>query len=528
MSEPWLPTEHGTERGGLRKRVARGLTWTLIDNWGSQLLGLGILVVLLRLLDVEDVGLVALAATFVALVQLFVDQGFGEALIQRRALTRGQIDTAFWTAVGTGSLLALLGVVAAESVAALLGEPRLGPILQALSVSILLTAFSSIQMALLRREMAFRSLAVRRLVAMAGGGVVGIALAFLGFGVWALVAQQLTQATLSVVTLWAVAPWRPGLQASWADFRSLFGFGINILGGDVLFFLGRNLDSLLIGTFLGPAALGLYAVGHRVLDASTAMLVTAARKLGFPTFARLQHDRERLRSAYARMSRAVAAVTLPGYVGLALIAEEAIVLLAGERWEGSGAVAMVLVLTGPAQALQAYSGGVLNAIGRPDVTLRYRFVTAVVNVTGFLVAVLVFQSIVAVAAAYALRAYLLSPVVLRWLERYAGIPFVENVLRLRRIAASTALMAASILLVKALMPGTIGLLVAIVIQVVVGASVYGSALLLLERGLVRDLWRFGLQAIPEPIGQRVAAMSAGPRRRVPRRLAPGADRYERD
>jgi PST family polysaccharide transporter len=502
MRDSWVPPDHATDQGGLRTRVAKGLTWTLIDNWGAQLLGLAILVVLLRLVGVEDVGLVALAAAIVGLVQLFVDQGLGDALIQRPSLTRGHIDTAFWSAVLTGAGLTLLGVLAAAPLATLVGEPRLAPIVQVLSVSLVLTSLSSVQMALLRREMAFRSLAARRLIAIGGGGVVGIAMAFLGFGAWALVGQQLTQAALSVVTLWAVSPWRPGREVSWRDFRSLFGFGANIVAGDLLFYLGRNMDSLLIGTFLGPIALGTYAVGFRFLDASTAMLVTAARKLGFPTFARLQHDRDRLRRAYTRMSRAMAAVTWPGYVGLALVAEEAIVLLAGEQWRASGAIATVLILTGPAQAVQAYSGAVLNGIGHPEVTLRYRFLTATINIAGFLVAVLVFRSVIAVAAAYALRAYLMAPVVLRWLESYADIPFRENLLRLRRIAGATALMALAVLFVKLVVPPSAGLVLILALEIAVGVIVYGGSMLLLERDLLVDLWQFALQALPARVRSR--------------------------
>jgi O-antigen/teichoic acid export membrane protein len=503
MSDPWVPTDHAADGSGLRKRVARGLTWTLIDNWGAQLLGLGILVILLRLLEVQDVGLVALAAAIVGLVQLFVDQGLGDALIQRPSLKRGHMDTAFWAAVITGSLLALLGVVAAVPVADLLGEPRLAPLMQVLSATFVLTALSSVQMALLRREMAFKSLAARRLIAIGGGGVVGIAMAYLGYGAWALVGQQVAQAAISVVTLWAVSPWRPGREVSWTDFKSLFGFGMNIVAGDVLFYLGRHLDALLVGTVLGPIALGVYAVGFRILEASTAMLATAARKLGFPTFARLQDDPDRLRRAYARMSRALAAVTLPGYVGLALVAEEAIVLAAGEAWRGSGAVATVLVLTGPAQAVQAYAGAVFNAIGHPEVTLRYRFLTAALNIVGFIVAIVVFRSVIAVAAAYALRAYVLAPVALWWLESYAGVPFRENLVRLVRIAISTGFMALAVLAVKAAMPASSGLALTLLVEIAAGIVVYLGAMLVLERPLLLDLWGFAMEAAPARLRRRL-------------------------
>jgi polysaccharide transporter, PST family len=508
-NEGWLPADHGADTGGLRTRVARGLTWTLVDNWGSQLLGLVILVILLRLLVPEEVGLVALAAAIVGVAQLLVDQGLGDALIQRPSLRRIDIDTAFWAAVVTGAVLTVGGLLLAGPLSTLVGEPRLAPIIQALSFTFLLTAFSSIQMALLRRDMRFRSLAARRLIAIGGGGAIGIAAAFLGFGAWALVAQQVSQAAISVVTLWAVSPWRPGLTASWVAFKSLLRFGANIVAGDLLFYLSRNADNLLVGTFLGSTALGFYAVGFRVLDASTAMLVTAARKLGFPTFARLQHDRDRLRRAYGRMSRILYSVTLPGYIGLALVAQEAIVVFAGAQWRASAPIAMVLVLTGPAQALQAYAGGLFNGIGRPDITLRYRLLTAVLNIAGFLVAVLIFRDALVVAIAYALRSYILAPIVLGWLQRYAGIPALENLLRLRRIAAATVLMALAVLLVKAAAAATLHPGMLLVVEIVVGAGVYLLAMLVIERELVLDVWRFARQAMPGGLGTRLFGARRG-------------------
>jgi PST family polysaccharide transporter len=239
------------------------------------------------------------------------------------------------------------------------------------------------------------------------------------------------------------------------------------------------------------------------------MLATAARKLGFPTFAKLQHDRDRLRRAYARMSRILYSVALPGYVGLALVAEEAIVLVAGERWRASGLIASVLLLTGPAQALQAYTGGLLNGIGRPDITLRYRFVTALVNIGGFVAAVVLFRSPLAVAVAYALRAYLLAPIVMRWIERYAGIPFAENLRPLRRIAGATALMAVSVLLVKAMVPRSIGASPFLGVEIIVGAAVYLVVMLVIERDLLVDLWHFARQALPDGLHRRLFGARRG-------------------
>lgn len=498
----WQPSAHGAQRGGLQGRVARGLTWTLIDTWGTQLLGLVIFVLLARLLLPVDFGLVALAAVFVAFAQLLVDQGLGDAVVQRPTLTRRQLDTAFWASMLTGLIVTVAAIVLAIPIAVLLGESRLQPIIQVLSVTFLLTALSSIQMGLLRREMSFRSLAIRKLSAVGLSGVVGVGMALSGFGVWSLVGQQITGALVSVVMLWAVTPWRPSLRFSRQDFRELFGFGIHVVGGDILNFFSRNMDNLLIGVVLGPVALGFYAVAYRILDTSQSLLVNAARKLVFPVFVRLQHDRERMRRAYSRMSRASSAMTLPGYVGLALVAQEAIVVLFGNRWIDSGPVAAVLYLIGPVLTIQAFSGALFNAVGHPEVTLRFRLVTTIVNVTGFVIAVVVFRDILAVAAFFVLRGYLLLPLNLIWMRKYGGIPIGQHILELRGVAGATVAMAAAVLLVKLLLLGHVHNAVLLMAEIVSGVAVFGVALVLLERALVADIVTVGVQAFPG--GRRVA------------------------
>ena len=526
MSDQWLPAEHGSEEGPLRQRVARGVTWTLIDSWGAQLLGLVIFAILANLLLPEDFGLVALAAVFVAFAQLLVDQGLGDALIQRPRVTRSEMDTAFWVAVVTGVLLTVIGIIAAWPIAAVLGEPRLVPIIQTLSLSFVLAALNSIQIALLRREMRFRSLAVRRIVAVGGGGAVGVAIAVVDPSPWALVGQQLASAAISVLTLWTVSPWRPGFQISRADFRSLFSFGMHVVAGDVLVFLSRNVDRLLIGAFLGPVWLGFYAVGYRVLDTTQQLLASFARRLGYPVFARLQTDVTRLRAAYARVSRATSVLILPGYIGLALVAPEAIVVLFGARWAESGLVAAVLFLIGPALTIQLFSGAVLNAVGHPEITFRIRLVTTVVNVVGFFIAVLVFADIVAVAVAYVVRGYLVMPLIIWWLSRYASITARDQLLGMRGPLLATAVMAAVVLAVKFALVPVVPPATLLLAEVAAGGIAFLVALLAVDRPLVRQLTRFALQALPggDRVARRFGFAPAGGRRRAGRRAtaAPAA------
>jgi O-antigen/teichoic acid export membrane protein len=528
-NEQWVPAEHGTEKGALQKRVARGLTWTFIDTWGGQLIALIIFAILAHLLTEVDFGLVALAVVFVSFAQLFVDQGLGDALIQKTTVTRLQIDTAFWVAVATGLLLMVVGIVLAGPIATLVGEPQLAPIITVLSINFVVVALSSVQLALLRRDMRFRSLALRRLVAVAVGGVIGVGAAFAGFGAWSLVAQQVSYGVVSVGMLWTVSPWRPGFHWSRSDFRELFGFGINIVGSDMLNFLSRNSDNLLVGAVLGAGPLGLYAVGYKILDTTQTLLVNAARKLAFPVFSRIQHDPERTRRAYGRVNRAVSVIIMPGYIGLSIVAQEAIVVLFGQKWAPSGPVAATLYLIGPVLTLQVFSGALLNSAGHPDITLRFRLVTTVVHIVGFVIAVTIFRDIVAVAAAFVIGSYLLLPLNLYLQHRYAGISVFEHLWQLRWVALCTALMAGAVFAVKFTLLGHIHPSILLAVEVLVGMVVYAAALLIFERALFREVVVVALQALPggDRIGRLMHIPVAGRRRRQ-RELAAATEAQARE
>ena len=510
MADPWLPTEHGTDNQNLQRRVARGATWTIVDNWGRQFLQLAVFTVIANLLLPEEFGLVALAMVFVMLAQLFVDQGMGDALVQRGQVGREHLDTAFWAAMLLGSLLAVAGMLLAGVIGGLLNEPGLTPLLQVLSLTFVLTAASTVPMAMLRRELRFRSLALRTLFSIAGGGVVGITLAVMGFGPWALVGQQVTAAALSVVALWLATGWRPSRRFSTQHFRELFGFGAKVVASDLLLYITRYTDNLLIGVFRTTQELGIYAVGYRILDSANSLLVGIARKITFPALSRLQHDPERSRRAYFRVTRLSATLILPAYIGLALVAPELIPLIFGAQWAESGPVAAVLFLVGPAYSFQGFGTSLLMAAGRPDVVLRFRFVNMVTTVIGFAIAVPF--GIVAMAVSFVIRGYLMVPLQLYLQRRYADIPSGEYLRRLAVPTAATLLMALAVIGVRLLLGEQLAVLPLLLLSVVTGAVVYTAAIVVMDRPLLGDVLHVASQALPGGEGAR-RRLGGGARRR---------------
>jgi O-antigen/teichoic acid export membrane protein len=410
-------------RAGLRQKASRGVAWTTVDAVGTRLITTVIFILLARLLEPAAFGLVALSLVFIALMRLLVDQGFGAAIVQRKDLTKAHLDTAFWTSVLTGLVLAGALALAAHPLSALLGQRELAPVLQALSLVVVFGAPSSTAAAVLRRGFGFRSLAYRKLASALIGGVAGLAAALTGFGVWALVVQALVQAAVSTLMLWTVTPYRPGLQLSRTHFSELFTFSNKVIGISIVNFLSKRSDDLLIGSVLGPTALGLYSVAYRLLTIMTEVLTLTIEHVAFSTFSKLQSELARLRRAYQMALRTSAAITAPAYLTMAVLAPDVIVTFFGEQWRQSIPVMQLLALGGFAQALVGSSNTLLLSVGKVKTVLHISTAIAVANVVGFLIAVRF--GILAVALAFALRAFLLAPLSIRPVIKVLGMSWAE-------------------------------------------------------------------------------------------------------
>lgn len=394
----------------LRQKAAKGVAWSAIENWGNQAIYFVLFFVLARLLPPEAFGLVSLAGVFISFMMVFADQGISDAIVQRQELEPEHLDTAFWTNLGVSALLTISSIAAAPAVSNLFHQPTLTPILSWLSLSFLSSGFSSVQQSLLRRQFAFRALAMRSLLAISLGGIVGVSMAYLGWGVWSLVGQQLVGRLVTVITLWWASAWRPGFRISTKHFKDLFSFGLKMLGSSILSFLSIRSDDFLIGYFLGPAALGYYTIAYRLLVAMTQMLSATTRQVALPIFSRLQNETEQLHQALFKATQLSSAIAFPISLGLVALAPEVVKNLFGSQWIPSIPVMQILALSGMTSAVSTLSGIVLVAIGKPDWSLKIIFLNTVANVIGFAIAVR--WGIVAVAASFVIRDYLLLPVLI--------------------------------------------------------------------------------------------------------------------
>jgi len=405
----------------LRQKAAKGIFWSVIQKWGRAAISIVTFVVLSRLLSPEAFGLVALATVFTVFIELFLDQGFGAAIVQRAEIEPEHLDTAFWINILTGLILTGGVIVCSEWIASLFKEPRLASVLRWLSISFVLSALSSTQISILQRKLAFKNLAARSLAASAVGGVVGIGMAFAGFGVWSLVGQDLATSAAGIVILWTASDWRPGLKVSKKHYKDLFSFGVSIVGNHALTVLIRRSDDLLIGYFLGPTLLGFYTIGYQLLLVIIRLVTEVTNSVAFPAFARIQNEPERMRRAFYNVTQYTSLFAFPVFIGLATIAPELVPVVFGEKWAPSIPVMQVLSLIGILQSVLFFNGSVIKASGKPSWQLGIMLLNAICSVAGFLLAVK--WGIVAVAASFVIVGYLLAPVSYIAVRRLIQIDF---------------------------------------------------------------------------------------------------------
>jgi O-antigen/teichoic acid export membrane protein len=493
--------------GDLKARSARGLLWTITEKWGVQLCSLLTLTILANLLQVGDFGLIAMAGVFLALLNLVSDQGIGVAIVQRQELDEAHLDSAFWANLALGVLLAGTAIATAGLVASFYREPRLILIIACLSARFLVQPFSVVPRALLARRLQFRETALRSLVSKSAGGIVGVILALSGWGVWSLVAQELTGVLAEAVVLWRVTSWRPHWRFSRRHWLELLGFGVRITGLSLISFLHYQVAPLLLGYLAGPVALGYYSVGFRMLQALLQMLQGMAINVALPTFSRLQSELARLRQLFYESSSLVSLVAFPIFGGIIVTAPELIAVLFGPKWATSAPVLQVLAASGFAYAMLAPSGPMLLALNKPAWSLRLSVLEAVVNLTLLLPAVQ--WGIVAVAGAHTARSYLLAPVHFYAQTRLLGTDWRVYLRGIAPSAVGALSMMGGVLLTRALLPGWLGQGATLAILVALGALVYAVVLYRTGPTLLGAMRDFAGAALRPPASQSVVDWAPG-------------------
>jgi O-antigen/teichoic acid export membrane protein len=436
-----------SEHAGLRSVLLRGVAWTMAAVLTMQVSRFVIAIVLARLLTPREYGLAAMVLVFSSLVLAFSDLSLGSALVQRQQVTERDRSTVFWTSLAAGSVLTLGGIAVAGPLADFYGESEVRPLFIALSLGFVLASLQTTQASLLQREMRFRVITSRRMAAVVIGGVVGIVMAVLDYGAWALVGQALATSVVSTVLLWSFSSWRPTLTFSLASLRDFGGFGMNLLGARLLNYFNRNTDSLLIGRFLGSSALGAYSLALNIMLLPFSRLVSPIQDVLFPAYSRWQDDRRRLAEVWLRVHRIVAALLVPAMLGLIVVAPDFVPVVFGDQWRPAIPVLQVLAIVGLLQSLAGLGTKVLEALDRPPTILRFSVLELLVTIPAFAVGLQ--WGVVGVAVCYAAATLPLSLLYVWLATRAVGVPLRSLFAALAGVVEAALLMVAGVWLVRA-------------------------------------------------------------------------------
>jgi O-antigen/teichoic acid export membrane protein len=458
----------------IRRRVLSGVAWKALSAVVRQVSRIATAVILARLLSPHDYGIAGMVLVLSSLVLIFADLAFGAALVQRPELTEEDRSTVFWTNAAGGLLFTLGGIALSGPVAAFYGQPAVKPLFAAFSITFLVTALSSTQSALLSREMNFRSLELRQMLSYGAGAIVGIVAAAEGAGAWALISQQITIAVASTVLLTIFSPWRPKLLFSFASLRSMAGFSGRVFLTRLLFYANRNADNILVGRFIGSAALGAYALAYNVMLMPFSQISSPIQEVLFPAFSRVQHDTQRIAGGWLRVNRMVGAISIPSLLGLIIVAPDFVHVVLGHRWAAATPVIQILSWVGLVQSLQGLNSSILEARNRTQDLLRYSVVVLTASLIAFVGGL--HWGIVGVATGYAISTTLVEPYYTLLTARAVELPLRTFVASLRGVAEAAILMAAAVLGTRVLLVGAGAAPFArLVLCIVAGGLVYFPA-----------------------------------------------------
>lgn len=353
----------------LARDAASGVRWNTVSMIGSTALQTVTLLILARLLEPDDFGLLAMVVLVTGLAGLVSTMGLSEALIQRAETSDEQLSSLYWANLALGIVGYGLVWLSAPLVADLFDEPSLVDLLRVVGIVLVINSLAAQFRALLQKGLHFQSLAVVNLASVVVGSATAVSLAAGGAGVWALVWGQVanaTAATFMLVVIGARRKWLPALVFRYRSITGYLSFGAYLFGSNVANYLVSRSDQLIIGTVLGSRPLGFYSMAFNLVVRPTTMINPVITQVAFPVLARLQNDTERMQRGYLRMLRILSSVNAPVLLGFAAIAPIAIPWVLGDKWTPIVSLVQILAVYALLRSVGNAGGSLALAAGRAN------------------------------------------------------------------------------------------------------------------------------------------------------------------
>ena len=374
-------------------------------------------VLLARLLSPHDFGLVAMVLALVGFAPMLIDLGTTDASTQKTHISEVEVSTLFWLNFAIGVALTVVLAGSSGLIAAFFGEPALTGIALVSSLAFIMAALSTQHYALMRRAMHFQHIAIVDIVSNVIGSIVAIAMAFTGWGYWALVAKPVVTSGLTVVCVWMICPWVPGRPRLTPEVKELVGFGMGVTGFTMTDYFARSADRLALGYFYGAGPLGYFQNAFLLYSNLMSILTESLHNIAVSGLSKLKDNVEELKRSWAAALSLVTFVTAPTFAVLAVTGQDFVVLLLGQKWAPAGPLLCIFAVRGIAHSVERTLGWLHVPAGRSDRWMRWGMFSAACQLVA-LVAGLPF-GLIGVATAYTIVMFVLFVPALV----YAGRPF---------------------------------------------------------------------------------------------------------
>lgn len=399
----------------LKEKTVKGTLWSAIENVTRMGVTFVVSIILARLLSPDEYGLIGILTIFIAIFNAIVDSGFTNALIRKQDATDTDYSTVFYTNLVLSVVLAATLFFCAKPIAVFFERPELVSLTQVMSSVVVINALAIVQRARTTKAIDFKTQTKITFISSIGSGAIGMAMAYMGYGVWALVAQQISNQLLSTIFFWIYNKWIPKLFFSWVSFKEMWAFGSKLLASGLIDTAWKEVYQVVIGKCYSPATLGLYTRAKQFADLCSSNLTSVVQRVSYPVLSSIQDDRVRLKGAYQRVIKTTMLPTFVLMLGMAACAEPMIYVLIGEQWLECVPMLQIICTYGMLYPLHAINLNMLQVQGRSDLFLRLEIIKKIIAIGPLLLGIFVdiylmlAGSLVTSLISYYLNAYYSGP-----------------------------------------------------------------------------------------------------------------------
>ena len=391
-----------------KNTTVKNFIWRFAERCGAQLVTFVVSIVLARILSPDDYGTVALVTVFTTILQVFVDSGLGTALIQKKNADDLDFSSVFYFNFVVCLVLYAGMFLAAPLIASFYNDLMLTPIIRVISLTIVISGVKGIQQSFVSRNMLFKRFFFSTLGGTIFSAIIGIAMAYAGCGVWAIVAQQLSNTAIDTLILWLTVKWRPKKMFSWERLKTLFSFGWKLLISSLLDTVYSNIRSLVIGKMYSPSDLAYYNQGDKLPSTVITNINTSIASVLLPTMSSKQDDRKQLKNMTRRAIKMSTYIIAPLMMGLAFCAPPIVKLILTEKWVPCVPYLRIFCITYMFYPIHTANLNAINAMGRSDYFLKLEIAKKVIG----MILLLVTMRISVMAMAYSLLVSMVTSMVI--------------------------------------------------------------------------------------------------------------------